>query len=625
MEEAGGYSPFATPKQYVVAAPPGTGKTSHAIALMAATVQTADTDDPSKPYGCLFVVDQIKKADDIFRQINALLPGQVAVWTTDHNVDVGKPTQLFVPPERRFHVDQLEQHAIAVVTQAFLRGPRGNKARHVLRGDHRVPRALTIFDEQTREVEVYDVQQSEAIAVKEAIERNLRHRDIKVKMEPLLDFIHRQSKRTGNTVETPNDNPVEWRVADDLAWFTTDEAEQFVLSNSREMTHLDKVFGFAAQMHNNCALIYRRGGGETGKHFMAYMPIAKPTGSSILLDATADIDRVSELCSWRTHVTVPQVNYDNLHIIHTERFTKENLTEFLRKDANRRKYAEHAKKVIREIMPVGARGMVVCKKLLVDHGLPPDGSIQPAQQQKTDSAFPWNFEGRHLAVTWWGGHGIGVNDWKEAEYVFQFGEHILPSRTMFAMVQGLRGDKATSGILSTTKSSNSKPQEVKLVTEGHLLRFIKQLGMRGRARSFDQDGVCGKQVLVLTCDFERLLLHADQLFPGATLSKWGRTQEHYRLLTQAEMLMELLTDPDQPDHIDGDVIAQDMGLKRWGSGSSNVMRRKDKMERILRNLGWTYVPKRGPGGGSSFIKTESAVLKTRAWNGQLGALQDAAG
>ena len=91
-----------------------------------------------------------------------------------------------------------------------------------------------------------------------------------------------------------------------------------------------------------------------------------------------------------------------------------------------------------------------------------------------------------------------------------------------------------------------------------------------------------------------------------------------------EMLMEPLTDPDQPDNIDGDVIAQDMGLKRWGSGSSNVMRRKDKMDRILRNLGWTYVPKRGPGGGSSFIKTESAVLKTRAWNGQLGA-QAAAG
>ncbi len=66
---------------------PGTGKTSHAIALMAAAVRCADTSELSKPYGCLFVVDQIKKADDMYRQINELLPGQVAVWTTAHDVN----------------------------------------------------------------------------------------------------------------------------------------------------------------------------------------------------------------------------------------------------------------------------------------------------------------------------------------------------------------------------------------------------------------------------------------------------------------------------------------------------------------------------------------------------------
>jgi hypothetical protein len=109
----------AEPKQFVVAAPPGTGKTSHAIALMAATVRTADTEDLSKPYGCLFVVDQIKKADDMYRQINELLPGQVAVWTTDHDLN-STTAKIHVPPDRRFDVDQLEQRAIAVVTQAFV-------------------------------------------------------------------------------------------------------------------------------------------------------------------------------------------------------------------------------------------------------------------------------------------------------------------------------------------------------------------------------------------------------------------------------------------------------------------------------------------------------------------------
>ncbi len=52
---------------------------------------SADMDDPSKPHGCLFVVDQIRKAEDMFRQINALLPKQ-AVWTSDQ-----KPTQMYAP------------------------------------------------------------------------------------------------------------------------------------------------------------------------------------------------------------------------------------------------------------------------------------------------------------------------------------------------------------------------------------------------------------------------------------------------------------------------------------------------------------------------------------------------
>jgi hypothetical protein len=105
---------------------------------MAATVRIADKDDLSKPYGCLFVVDQIKKADDMYRQINELLPGQVAVWTTDHDVN-SITSKMHVPHDRRFDVDQLEQRAIAVVTQAFLRGPRGDKARQVIRRDHRAP------------------------------------------------------------------------------------------------------------------------------------------------------------------------------------------------------------------------------------------------------------------------------------------------------------------------------------------------------------------------------------------------------------------------------------------------------------------------------------------------------
>jgi hypothetical protein len=593
----------AEPKQFVVAAPPGTGKTSHAIALMAATVRTANKDDLSNLFGCLSVVDQIKKADDMYRQINELLPGQVAVWTTDHDVNSINPT-TYVPPERRFHVDQLEQHAIAVVTQAFLRGPRRDKARQVIRGGHSVPRALTIFDEQTKEVEVYDIKPSQAEAVREAIESDRRFSDLKSKLDPLIDFLRAQSKQTGNSIETPNDDLDAWRVARELGWFAGEDAEQFVLNNARNIKDLEEVFGFAAQMYRNCAFIFRRSGGDMGSNFVAYVPAPPPNGNSVLLDATADIDGVSHLVSWREPVAVPQVRYGNLHIVHAYGYTHDNLNEFFKHAANRRKYAEHAEKLILDIMPAAARGLIVCKKRLADDKVFLKRNAPPSDSQ-TKSSFPLDLEGRHLALTWWGGHGIGANDWKEADYVFEFGEHFLPDRTMFATVQGLRGDKATMGMLWKTKSTNTTPDEVHLATEGHLLRFMKQLGMRGRARKFDGNGVCGKQVLVLTCDFERLLVHADQLFPGATLSKWRGTHQRKKA-SQPEKLMEILTEPNTPDSIDGNDIAKRMGVKTWSALSTNVLTPNIK-ERVLPNLGWAYETKRG--GGSKFIKTGKALLR----------------
>jgi hypothetical protein len=602
----------AEPQQFVVAAPPGTGKTSHAIALMAAAVRSVDQDDPLKPYGCLFVVDQIKKADDMFLQISKLLPRQVAVWTSDHDPNCINHTQMYVPHNRRFQVDQLEQHAIAVVTQAFLRGPRGDKARYVIRNGRSVPRELTIFDEQTKEVEVYDIKQSQAIRVKEAIESDRRFQNITPKLKPLLDFLQAQSETTGNSIENPNDDHGAWKVARDLHWFAGEEAEQFVLSNGRDIEDLDQVFGFAAQMYRNYAFIFRRGGGTYGSNFMAYVPAPAPSGNSILLDATADIDRISNLVPWREHVEVPQVRYDNLHIIHADHYTGQNLSELLVKPSEARKYAASAKQLVLDIMPPGARGLIVCKKKRVIEQFPKEATKRDPDATNDDARFPWKLEGRHLALTWWGGYGIGANDWKTADYVFQFNENFLPKRALFAAVQGLRGDKATMGILSKTKSSNGTPEEVDLAHEGHLLRFMKQMGMRGRARSFDNDGICGKQVLVLTCDFERLLVHADRLFPGATLSKRGRTLQQFKKLTQPEKLMEILTDPDAPEVILGHDIAQRMGVTKWGDLSTNVMTASVK-EKLVPNLGWTYETKRGPGGGSRFVRTGNGALRPQVY------------
>src|SRR5262249_47615235 len=57
---------------HVVSAPAGGGKTSFSYAFMTAVTRHADS-NPKAPYGCVFVVDQIKKADEAYRELNELM------------------------------------------------------------------------------------------------------------------------------------------------------------------------------------------------------------------------------------------------------------------------------------------------------------------------------------------------------------------------------------------------------------------------------------------------------------------------------------------------------------------------------------------------------------------------
>jgi hypothetical protein len=93
----------------------------------------------------------------------------------------------------------------------------------------------------------------------------------------------------------------------------------------------------------------------------------------------------------------------------------------------------------------------------------------------------------------------------------------------------------------------------------------------------------------------------------STLSKY-RPKHQRRKLTQQEKFLEMLTDSEAPENISGHAIAQRLGIDRWSDVSTNVMTASIK-ERALPNLGWSYEAKRGPGGGSRFMKTENAVFR----------------
>ena len=89
----------------------------------------ARNEEISWPLGCVLLVHFVETAQQAFEELSAALPGGVAVWTREHDVDRpinGGRTHLF-------SVDDLQRHPIIIVTHEFYKGVRGDKARSFTR------------------------------------------------------------------------------------------------------------------------------------------------------------------------------------------------------------------------------------------------------------------------------------------------------------------------------------------------------------------------------------------------------------------------------------------------------------------------------------------------------------
>ena len=196
---------------------------------------------------------------------------------------------------------------------------------------------------------------------------------------------------------------------------------------------------------------------------------------------------------------------------------------------------------------------------------------------------------------------MGSNAWRDADAVFLFDEYFLPRRTIIGSTQGLLMAPTISGPLAKMTALNTGADEITAVNDGHLHRWTKQLAMRGRARCFDEHGVCGHQKLVVTGDFERFLLHKEIMFPGSTLTVIHNKQRDLSSLDHLPHLLEILSDPTMPPELPSGVVGDLMGVT-WKDVSGKLI--NDETRVMMKALGWTYVSRRGPG-GSIFRKVSA--------------------
>jgi hypothetical protein len=151
----------AVPRLHVVSAPVGSGKTSFSLALITALTRLADGCDDA-PQGCVFLVDRIAKAEEVYADLYKLLPGKVAVWTSDH--DKARPGGVKIKnPSARHDVDELVDYPVVIVTHAFYSDKRGEKAKYVMCNGQLQPRALTVVDEHPNQVTIHDCPSSEIL------------------------------------------------------------------------------------------------------------------------------------------------------------------------------------------------------------------------------------------------------------------------------------------------------------------------------------------------------------------------------------------------------------------------------------------------------------------------------
>jgi hypothetical protein len=589
-----GHSPGAL--LYPVCAPAGGGKTSFGLAFIVAMVRLSERDE-NAPYGCLFVCEQRTKADGIWQQLNALLPGKVAIWSTDHTPDSKKRTKV-LNPAATFTKDQLKNYPIAVVTHAFFSGKGSYKARQVLKGGHTKPRALTIIDERIDEVTLFDVELSGAQKVREMIQQDVEADDIIPHMDALIDFMHLRDRADGRTLDKPTDSK-DWNKAkQDLQWFRTPQAEVYAKKYPGD-TNVMAVFGFAKSVATDHAFISR----HRGTHFIGYENNFEIAPGTVLLDATADIDGISQISPYRAlHQEVPKARYDKLGIVYVPAHTKQRLSLHLRSYQNRRGYVEWMIAAIKAHVEPGQKALVVCRKALFDNRCVPnwpESDPRHDDPEKFTKDFGWDIDGRELSAIHWG-TGIGDNHWKAADVVLLFDEFWLPRRAVIATTQGLRHHKASEGDLATMKAITSRASAVDTIAEGHLHRMAKQMALRGAARSYDENGVCGRQKLVCCGDFKLLFTHSEVLFPGAKVT-YSASIGCNNKQTRAEALLALLSRPNLPPKLTQQWISQQLGCQ-WRDISKNVMKSKS-VRKAIANLGWTYLANKGCK-GSYFVRTQ---------------------
>ncbi len=491
----------------------GLGKSTSAYALVATFAQQ----DPR--FTAAYVVPTVKMAIEAQQGIEAILgPYSTTLWSSYHKhkgVDSKKAEEeLGFLPDRLVNKLQLLTARIVIVTHGqLLHEMRTGQEQGTLKCEGK-PRSIVFIDEHPDFVQILETtpMQMQAFHDRLVIENN-KHPWLPVIAEVVskMSAIQRtdgQRYETKELLAAEEGKVFEGDSGLSLWDLTDEEMADNVRHRQRKEMQDALAFLIAASKGNS---FYSR----LDYAFFSYqLHFNTEYAGFVLLDATSDITGLVSLHPKVKTVDVPDVSYERLELFHIDLPGKfKHIRDVIKVCATGREYGALIYQTILANSAEGDEVLVVVHK---------DVLTQELIESSEDPNTPLNWGGRRVNTQNWGA-GVGLNKFKHKTHVFLFGEYHLPRNTTICQSHGWSKKPITNERLrlaeGVRKSEDMyQPQGDYLKPhEGHILRWMKQLAMRGTARQVDAEGKCLSMKLYTTMALTRLIPNLNRLFPNAQM------------------------------------------------------------------------------------------------------------
>ena len=501
----------------------GLGKSTSAYSFIAAATKL------DSEFSAAYIVPTIRMGLEVQAGIEELLGEYTTtLWSTHHDPRRQDPEEaerdLGFVPTRLVEKLALKDSRIIIITHKLWQNEIKSGKDQGVRLWQCEPRQVLFVDEYPELVDIVSGLPQDVIAIHDELcKSNPEH--------PWLPVLVEASRRMAKTMQTNGQTYTTKRLvskkAGEVFSNTTvtdivdimgevDEYDQRRSLKGRyeEAAKMFETIRFLQAASCGCAFYSRQ-----DCCFFAYKLDFEPGPGHVLLDATSDITGLVTLHPGVESVEVPEVDYGNLAVYHLDHPKKWNrVSKVVKRADTGEAYGKWIREVVLMNTESGDDVLVITHKDMVNLNFVPGAP---------DADNPADWEGRKVNTQTWGS-GVGLNMFKHKTHVFTFGEFHRPRAATISVTHGWSKKPLNNGHLKNATGQRVtgdefSPRGIYLEPhEGNLLRWTKQLAMRGCARTVDAEGKCKTMKLFTSMSRNRLLKHYERLFPGAEPPMQGK-------------------------------------------------------------------------------------------------------